>query len=85
MNKRMRFIIALIASFSLLFSLFTSAQAILPAGNHLIRYIQPNGSYAYYSSNKETYIKNTLPNEWIPSWPSETLKAGAVIIRSGVY
>jgi len=81
----MRIIIVLIASFYLLVSFFTSAQAIFPAGNHLFRYIQSNGSYAYYSSNKETYIKNTLPNEWIASWPSETLKAGAVIIRSGVY
>jgi len=26
-----------------------------------------------------------LPNEWIASWGSDTLKAGAVIIRSGVY
>jgi hypothetical protein len=30
----------------------------------------------------ETYVKNVLPNEWIPSWPAESLKAGAVAVKS---
>jgi peptidoglycan hydrolase-like amidase len=33
----------------------------------------------------EDYVKNTLPNEWVPSWGADALKAGAVIIRSGMY
>lgn len=33
----------------------------------------------------ESYVKDTLPNEWVPSWNAEALKAGAVIIRSGIY
>lgn len=30
----------------------------------------------------ETYVENTLPNEWIPSWDGEALKAGAVAVTS---
>jgi hypothetical protein len=30
----------------------------------------------------ETYVKRVLPNEWISSWNAESLKAGAVAIRS---
>jgi hypothetical protein len=29
-----------------------------------------------------TYVKNVLPNEWIPSWPRESLKAGAMSTKS---
>jgi Stage II sporulation protein len=51
-----------------------------------IRYILPGtNTYSYWYSGRETYIKDTLPNEWFPSWDAETLKAGAVIIRSGVW
>lgn len=32
------------------------------------------------------YLKNVLPNEWIPSWSSEALKAGAYCVKMvGVY
>ncbi len=30
----------------------------------------------------DTYVKRVLPAEWFPSWHSESLKAGAVAIRS---
>ncbi|NHN56276.1 SpoIID/LytB domain-containing protein [Calidifontibacter sp. DB0510] len=30
----------------------------------------------------KTYVKNVLPNEWITSWPRESLKAGAVAVKS---
>ncbi|WP_217920141.1 peptidase inhibitor family I36 protein [Actinomadura sp. BRA 177] len=30
----------------------------------------------------KTYVKNVLPNEWITSWPSESLKAGAMAVKS---
>lgn len=30
----------------------------------------------------ETYVKRVLPHEWIPSWHAESLKAGAIAIRS---
>lgn len=34
----------------------------------------------------ETYVKRVLPNEWFPSWNAESLKAGAIAIRSyGAY
>ncbi|WP_047150441.1 SpoIID/LytB domain-containing protein [Aneurinibacillus tyrosinisolvens] len=29
----------------------------------------------------ETYIRNVLPNEWLPSWEPEALKAGALAIK----
>ncbi|MBW8483146.1 SpoIID/LytB domain-containing protein [Actinomadura parmotrematis] len=30
----------------------------------------------------KTYVKNVLPNEWVPSWPRESLRAGAVAVKS---
>ncbi|GGU90817.1 hypothetical protein GCM10010182_01870 [Actinomadura cremea] len=30
----------------------------------------------------ETYVKNVLPNEWVTSWPGESLRAGAVAVKS---
>src|SRR5512139_1230396 len=29
----------------------------------------------------KTYVKNVLPNEWIASWPKESLRAGAVAVK----
>lgn len=61
-------------------------HASLPGSyTHNTRYINSDGSYTYYTSGSETYVKETLPNEWFPSWAAEALQAGAVIIRSGVY
>src|ERR1700751_3394833 len=52
-----------------------------------VRYIEPvTHNYSYRYTGRETYIKETLPNEWTYSASEvETLKAGAVIIRSGVW
>ena len=30
----------------------------------------------------KTYVKNVLPNEWISSWPSASLGAGAMAVKS---
>jgi peptidoglycan hydrolase-like amidase len=30
----------------------------------------------------KTYVKNVLPNEWVSSWPAESLKSGAVAVKS---
>jgi peptidoglycan hydrolase-like amidase len=30
----------------------------------------------------KTYVKNVLPNEWISSWPSASLDAGAMAVKS---
>ncbi len=30
----------------------------------------------------KTYVKNVLPNEWISSWPAESLKAGAEAVKT---
>jgi peptidoglycan hydrolase-like amidase len=30
----------------------------------------------------KTYVKNVLPNEWVTSWPKESLRAGAVAVKS---
>ncbi len=29
----------------------------------------------------KTYVKNVLPNEWITSWPTESLRAGAMAVK----
>jgi hypothetical protein len=88
MNKRAHALIMLMAFGGTLLLLLVSspiAEALIPGYNHRHRYIRPDYTYAYYETGKESYIKNTLPNEWVPSWNAEALKAGAVIIRSGVY
>ncbi|WP_206068430.1 SpoIID/LytB domain-containing protein [Nonomuraea composti] len=30
----------------------------------------------------KTYVKNVLPNEWVSSWPAESLKAGAMAVKN---
>ncbi|MEV0402003.1 SpoIID/LytB domain-containing protein [Actinoallomurus sp. NPDC050550] len=30
----------------------------------------------------KTYVKNVLPNEWVSSWPRESLRAGAMAVKS---
>ncbi|TYB45872.1 hypothetical protein FXF51_59850 [Nonomuraea sp. PA05] len=30
----------------------------------------------------KTYVKNVLPNEWVSSWPKESLKAGAMAVKN---
>ncbi|MGO4343678.1 peptidase inhibitor family I36 protein [Pedococcus sp. 2YAF34] len=30
----------------------------------------------------KTYVKNVLPNEWVPSWPAASLKSGAMAVKS---
>ncbi|WP_176611480.1 SpoIID/LytB domain-containing protein [Actinomadura sp. WMMB 499] len=30
----------------------------------------------------KSYVKNVLPNEWVPSWPRESLRAGAMAVKS---
>jgi peptidoglycan hydrolase-like amidase len=30
----------------------------------------------------KTYVKNVLPNEWVSTWPTESLKAGAIAVKN---
>ncbi|MFB4308534.1 SpoIID/LytB domain-containing protein [Actinomadura sp. GTD37] len=30
----------------------------------------------------KTYVKNVLPNEWVSSWPTESLRSGAMAVKS---
>lgn len=83
--KRLLILITCEGALMALLALPPAARALIPSYNHRHRYIRPDYTFAYYETSKESYIKNTLPNEWVPSWDAETLKAGAVIIRSGVY
>lgn len=42
----------------------------------------PRGRILYVMSLPfETYIRNVLPNEWLPTWEPEALKAGAMAIK----
>lgn len=77
----------LIISSTLALCSISSLYASPPANNYLHwqRYRHPDGTFTVYSCGSETYVRETLPNEWYPSWDLATLQAGAVIIRSGVY
>ena len=52
-------------------------------------YLTKSTNYKYYGYTVPTtrsigfydYIKNVLPNEWISSWPAESLKAGAMCVK----
>lgn len=42
----------------------------------------PRGRIQYVMSIPfETYMRNVLPNEWVPDWNTESLKAGAMAIK----
>jgi hypothetical protein len=42
-------------------------------------------TYVKGSNYLEDIVKNTLPNEWFDTWPSEALNAGAELIRTDGY
>lgn len=70
----------------LIVSLSPSAvQALIPDSVHKVKYIKPDNTVQYIFTTNEAYIYDTLPNEWVAGWPKKSLKAGAVIIRSGAY
>jgi peptidoglycan hydrolase-like amidase len=42
----------------------------------------PRGRIIYVMNvNFEQYVRDVLPNEWMPSWHSESLKAGALAVK----
>lgn len=64
----------------------SAVYALVPVWDTTIKYTNPDcNNVLFYTLPKELYVKDTLPNEWIAGWTAEALKAGAVIIRSGVY
>jgi hypothetical protein len=74
------------ALFVTIFGAASLLSAATPSrGITYVRFFEADGSTTYWQTGAETYIHETLPNEWSPSWDSETLKAGAVIIRSGLF
>jgi stage II sporulation protein D len=46
----------------------------------IIRVLKQNGSIE--TMDMEDYVKGVVPNEAIPSWPQEALKAQAVAART---
>lgn len=66
-----------------------------PILNHYTSYSYPTqikvklnktGNNRIVTVNFTTYMKNVLPNEWIPSWNSTALKAGAYCVKMvGIY
>jgi len=65
-------------------SLTTTAQAANPAPTSIRvgRSCSCNSCSTVVTVSMETYVKRVLPSEWIASWNAESLKAGAVAIRS---
>ena len=48
--------------------------------------LNKTGDNKIVTVNFTTYIKNVLPNEWLPSWNSNALKAGAYCVKMvGIY
>lgn len=42
----------------------------------------PRGRILYVKVvNFDTYVENSLPNEWVPSWEQESLQAGAMAVK----
>lgn len=48
--------------------------------------LNKTGNNAIVTVSMTSYMKNVLPNEWIPSWNTEALKAGAYCVKMvGIY
>ena len=63
-----------------------------PTLKHYASYSYPSSINVKLKSGKtkkvamSSYIKCTLPNEWMASWPTESLKAGAYCVKMvGIY
>jgi hypothetical protein len=39
------------------------------------------GTGTIQTYNFQYYAENVLPNEWITSWPAESLEAGAIAVK----
>jgi hypothetical protein len=89
MSQKIHSIARLLLSWFLVTSVFVpTAYALIPnppQGLVRILYKYSSTNAAIFYVTPEIYVKDTLPNEWITSWNPEALKAGAVIIRSGLY
>ncbi len=47
-----------------------------------IKVYVPSAATKIQTISFQTYVENVLPNEWIPSWDGDALKAGAVAVKS---
>jgi hypothetical protein len=47
-----------------------------------IKVYVPSATTKIQTISFQTYVENVLPNEWIPSWDGDALKAGAVAVKS---
>jgi len=45
-------------------------------------YYACNTNMRWSNQDIESYERDTLPNEWFPTWPEHSLKAGAVLVRT---
>jgi len=85
-SKMKRLLLAtFILGFFSVISVPNHVQALIPSNQQYVRFLFSDGSFAYFYPTNEAYVKDTLPNEWIASWPIRAVRAGAVIIRSGAY
>ena len=87
MNKRHIFALLAFLGVALLLTLASNstARALIPSGKHRVAY-RSGGSLLHYEQSKDDYIRHVLPYEWMLSASDDdALRAGAVIIRSGVY
>lgn len=59
-----------------------SAAQVAPTSIRVGRSCSCNSCSTVVTVSMETYTKRVLPHEWITSWHAESLKAGAIAIRS---
>jgi len=66
-------------------ALAADADAPLPAtirvGITESPYCDPDAPYTVEVVDFKEYVRHVLPNEWISSWPSQSLRAGAMAVK----
>ena len=49
---------------------------------NILVYVPSDAQHPIHNVDFRTYVKNVLPNEWVPSWDGDALKAGAIAVKS---
>lgn len=57
-----------------------TSQATPPATIRV--YVPSDTQTPIHTVDFRTYVQNVLPNEWVPSWDGDALKAGAIVVKS---
>jgi hypothetical protein len=78
---RLSIFYAIVILFTAIGSKLEAAQAA-PSTIRVGQQCQCSSCASVITVSMETYVKRVLAHEWIPSWHKESLKAGAIAVRS---